>query len=83
MMIVIVTIMIIIVIIIIMMNMMVMKQKHMKMIIMIMFMMIIHRFRTVELSSVGPETLTVPLQPDISQFVKDIDFQVIFLDAAQ
>ena len=29
-----------------------------------------------ELSSVGPETLTVPLQPDISQFVKDIDFQV-------
>jgi len=35
------------------------------------------RFRTVELSSVSPETLTVPLQPDISQFVKDIDFQYI------
>ena len=29
-----------------------------------------------ELSSISPETLTVPLQPDISQFVKDIDFQV-------
>ena len=38
----------------------------------------IHRFRTVELSSVEPETLTVPIQPDISQFVKDIDFQVNF-----
>ena len=37
-----------------------------------------HRFRTVELSSVEPETLTVPIQPDISQFVKDIDFQVNF-----
>ena len=34
-----------------------------------------------ELSSVGPETLTVPpIQPDISQFVKDIDFQVLFAD---
>ena len=39
---------------------------------------VIHRFRTVELSSVEPETLTVPIQPDISQFVKDIDFQVKF-----
>lgn len=35
------------------------------------------RFRTVELSSVEPETLTVPIQPDISQFVKDIDFQYV------
>ena len=45
---------------------------------MIVIIIFIHRFRTVELSSVEPETLTVPIQPDISQFVKDIDFQVNF-----
>ena len=43
-----------------------------------MIIIFIHRFRTVELSSVEQETLTVPIQPDISQFVKDIDFQVNF-----
>lgn len=35
------------------------------------------RFRTVELSSVDAETLTVPVEPDISQFVRDVEFQYV------
>jgi sestrin len=35
------------------------------------------RFKTVELSSADSETLTVPLEPDISHFVKDMEFQYV------